>query len=214
MRYRPASAALRRSVCWVTPLSGGRDCGLRGPSTVRRIQCCDQNGRCARQKLVVPVCPNCAHTAANHDKSVHGIVISTPDHWHTPAAILAMQAGKHVYVEKPCGHDPHEGELIVAAQKKYGKVVEMGTQQRSHDRSIEVIRAVHEGAIGSAYLARAFYANTRGGIGRGKPAPVSRAGRSAWISPPASRRSGAASTSTTTGSSATATPSTTSRTKW
>jgi predicted dehydrogenase len=106
------------------------------------------------------------------DKNVHGIVIATPDHWHTPAAILAMKAGKHVYVEKPCGHNPHEGELIVTAQKKYGKVVQMGTQQRSHDRSIEVIRAIHDGAIGETYLARAFYANTRGSIGHGKPAPV------------------------------------------
>jgi predicted dehydrogenase len=106
------------------------------------------------------------------DKSVDAVVIATPDHWHTPAAILAMQAGKHVYVEKPCGHNPREGELIVQAQQKYGKVVQMGTQQRSHDRSREVVQAIHAGAIGVPYLARAWYANTRVGIGRGKAAPV------------------------------------------
>ena len=106
------------------------------------------------------------------DHSVDAVVIATPDHWHTPAAILAMKAGKHVYVEKPCGHDPHEGELIVRAQRQYKKVVQMGTQQRSHDRSREIIQAIHEGAIGTPYLARAWYANTRGGIGHGKPAPV------------------------------------------
>ena len=106
------------------------------------------------------------------DKDVDAIVIAAPDHWHTPAAILAMQAGKHVYVEKPCGHDPHEGELIVRAQRRYQRVVQMGTQQRSHDRSREAIQSIHDGVIGTPYLARAWYANTRASIGRGKEAPV------------------------------------------
>ena len=109
---------------------------------------------------------------ALEDKNVDALVIAAPDHWHTPAAILALQAGKHVYVEKPCGHNAHEGELIVAAQQKHGRVVQMGTQQRSEPSSIEVIQAIREGAIGRAYQARAWYANTRGTIGRGKPAPV------------------------------------------
>jgi predicted dehydrogenase len=77
-----------------------------------------------------------------------------------------------VYVEKPCGHNPHEGELLVEAQRKHQRVVQMGTQQRSAPRSIEVVQAIHEGAIGRPYLARAWYANTRATIGRGKPAPV------------------------------------------
>ena len=106
------------------------------------------------------------------DKEVDALAIAAPDHWHTPAAILAMQAGKHVYVEKPCGHDPHEGELLVRAQQKYRRVVQMGNQQRSAPRSIEAIQAIRGGAIGRAYLARAWYANTRGTIGHGKPAPV------------------------------------------
>ena len=106
------------------------------------------------------------------DKAVDALSIAAPDHWHTPAAILAMKAGKHVYVEKPCGHNPHEGELLVAAQKKYGRVVQMGNQQRSAPRSIEVIAAIHDGLIGAPYLARAWYANTRTGIGHGKTIPV------------------------------------------
>lgn len=106
------------------------------------------------------------------DKDVDAVSIATPDHWHTPMAILAMQAGKHVYVEKPCGHNPREGELLVAAQRKYGRVVQMGNQQRSAPRSIEVITAIHEGLIGRPYLARAWYDNTRGSIGHGKEAPV------------------------------------------
>ena len=70
------------------------------------------------------------------DKSVDALVIATPDHWHAPAAILAMSAGKHVYLEKPCGHNAREGELLVDAQRKHARVVQMGTQQRSAPRSI------------------------------------------------------------------------------
>ena len=109
---------------------------------------------------------------ALEDKDVDALVIAAPDHWHTPAALLAMQAGKHVYVEKPCGHNAREGELLVAAQRKHQRVVQMGTQQRSAPRSIDVVQAIKEGAIGQPYLARAWYANTRATIGRGKVAPV------------------------------------------
>lgn len=109
---------------------------------------------------------------ALEDKSVDALVVAAPDHWHTPAAILAMSAGKHVYVEKPCGHNAREGELVVDAQKKTGRVVQMGTQQRSEPTSNEVIQAIRGGLIGRAYQARAWYANTRGTIGRGKTAPV------------------------------------------
>jgi len=106
------------------------------------------------------------------DKSIDALVIAAPDHWHAPAALLAMSAGKHVYLEKPCGHNPREGELLVEAQHKHARVVQMGTQQRSAPRSIEVLQAVREGLIGKPYQARAWYANTRGTIGRGKVAPV------------------------------------------
>jgi len=106
------------------------------------------------------------------DKSIDALVIAAPDHWHAPAAILAMSAGKHVYLEKPCGHNAREGELLVDAQRKHNRVVQMGTQQRSAPRSIEVLQAVREGLIGKPYQARAWYANTRGTIGRGKVAPV------------------------------------------
>ena len=109
---------------------------------------------------------------ALEDKDVDALVIAAPDHWHTPAALLAMQAGKHVYVEKPCGHNPREGELLVEAQRKHQRVVQMGTQQRSAPRSIEVVQAIKEGAIGQPYLGRVWYANTRATIGRGKTVPV------------------------------------------
>jgi predicted dehydrogenase len=105
-------------------------------------------------------------------KDVDAITIATPDHWHAPMAILGLQAGKHVYVEKPCGHNPAEGALLVEAQKKYGKQVQMGTQQRSSPHTIEIVNKIHSGIIGRAYYAKCWYDNTRKSIGIGKPAPV------------------------------------------
>jgi predicted dehydrogenase len=106
------------------------------------------------------------------DPSLDALVIAAPDHWHAPATLLALQAGKHVYVEKPCGHNPREGELLVEAQQRYGLVVQMGNQQRSAPESIDVMKQIHEGVIGRPYYARAWYGNTRGSIGRGIPAAV------------------------------------------
>src|SRR5262245_5193596 len=106
------------------------------------------------------------------DKNVDVVAIAAPDHWHTPMSILALKAGKHVYCEKPTGHNPREGELIVAAQQKYRKLVQLGTQQRSSPRTIEALSIIKDGAIGKAYLTRAWYSNTRTGIGKGKGAPV------------------------------------------
>ena len=65
------------------------------------------------------------------DPSIDVVTIATPDHWHTPMAILAMAAGKHVYVEKPCSQNPYEGELLLQAVNKYQRVVQMGAQRRS-----------------------------------------------------------------------------------
>ncbi len=105
-------------------------------------------------------------------KDVDAITIATPDHWHAPMAIAGLQAGKHVYVEKPCSHNPAEGAMLVEAQKKYGKVVQMGTQQRSSPHTIEIVDKIHNGLIGRAYFAKAWYSNVRKSIGVGKEAPV------------------------------------------
>ena len=105
-------------------------------------------------------------------KDVDAITIATPDHWHTPMAIAALQAGKHVYVEKPCSHNPAEGEMLVQAQRKYQKLVQMGTQQRSSAHTIEVVEKIHAGIIGRPYFAKAWYVNLRKSIGTGKGAPV------------------------------------------
>ncbi len=98
------------------------------------------------------------------DKEVDAVFMATPDHWHTPGAIMAMQAGKHVYLEKPCSHNGRENELVVKAQKKYNKVVQMGNQQRSSLETKEIISDIHRGVIGKTYKAVAFYINGRGEV--------------------------------------------------
>ena len=105
-------------------------------------------------------------------KDVDVFSIATPDHWHTPMAILAMQAGKHVYVEKPCSHNFDECEMLLQAQRKYQKLVQMGTQQRSSPHTIEIIQKIHDGLIGRAYFAKCWYSNNRKSIGIGKELPV------------------------------------------
>src|SRR5271170_556811 len=105
-------------------------------------------------------------------KDVDAITIATPDHWHAPMAILGLKAGKHVYVEKPCSHNPAEGALLVQAQQKYQKLVQMGTQQRSSPHTIEIVDKIHNGVVGRAYFAKAWYSNVRKSIGTGKEVPV------------------------------------------
>ena len=106
------------------------------------------------------------------DKEIDAMVIATPDHWHAPAALLAMQAGKHVYLEKPSSHNPHEGELLIQAARRYGKAVQLGTQRRSFPNVIQGMQELKEGVIGRAYFGKGWYANNRGSIGTGKESPV------------------------------------------
>lgn len=105
------------------------------------------------------------------DKTLDAVFMATPDHWHTPGAIMAMKAGKHVYLEKPCSHNPKENEQVVACQKKYNKVVQMGNQQRSSLESAEIIKEIHNGIIGEAYKAIAYYINKRGEVPVPEKAP-------------------------------------------
>jgi predicted dehydrogenase len=108
--------------------------------------------------------------SALDDKSIDAVLVATPDHWHTPAALLAMQAGKHVYVEKPCCHNPAEGEMLLAAARKYDRIVQHGTQRRSCPGHHEAIQKLHAGVIGEVLVARAAHNGLRSSIGHGQPA--------------------------------------------
>ena len=101
------------------------------------------------------------------DKEVDAIFIATPEHWHAPMAIAGLQAGKHVYVEKPCSHNPAENQMLIEAQKKYGLKVQMGNQQRSAITSIRAIEDIRNGVIGEVYKGEAYYSNNRESIGTG-----------------------------------------------
>ncbi|HZF64354.1 MAG TPA: Gfo/Idh/MocA family oxidoreductase [Chitinophagaceae bacterium] len=105
-------------------------------------------------------------------KDFDALIIAAPDHWHAPAAILGAKNGKHVFVEKPLGHNPYEGELLVQAAQKFRRHIQMGNQRRSFPSLIEAVKLVREGAIGEPYFGKAWYTNNRASIGVGKKIAV------------------------------------------
>ena len=109
---------------------------------------------------------------ALEDKDLDALVITAPDHWHAPATIMACQSGKHVYVEKPCSHNPKEGEMMVEAARRHDRVVQMGSQRRSLPNFIAGIAELHAGAIGKPYFAKTWYTNNRKHIPAGKNTAV------------------------------------------
>jgi len=106
------------------------------------------------------------------NKQIDAVMIATPDHWHVPAALLSMQAGKHTYVEKPLSHNPREGEMMVEATAKYNKVFQHGTGGRSSGSSKAAVKLLREGVIGKIHFAKSWYFNDRPSIGIGKQVPV------------------------------------------
>ena len=93
------------------------------------------------------------------------VVIATPDHWHAKAAIMAMQAGKHVYLEKPTSHNPAENEMLVRATLKYNRIVQVGNQRRSFPNVIKAMEEIKSGTIGKVRYAKSWYVNNRPSIG-------------------------------------------------
>jgi len=106
------------------------------------------------------------------DQSLDAISIATPNHWHALMAIWACQAGKDVYVEKPCSHNLWEGRQLVRAAGKYRRIVQHGTQSRSAPALVEAIKHLHEGTFGEIYLARALCFKWRDTIGRAQAEAV------------------------------------------
>ncbi len=106
------------------------------------------------------------------NKDIDALAIASPDHWHAPMAIMGAKAGKYIYVEKPCCHNPAEGELLLKVRDKYNAIIQMGNQQRSGLATLEAIGDIRDGILGTPYMGKAWYSNKRGSIGVGKKSAV------------------------------------------
>jgi len=102
------------------------------------------------------------------DPDIDAISIATPNFWHAPATILACQAGKHVYVEKPGSYNAYESVRMVDVARETGRHVQMGTQRRSYPALIEAVEKLRGGIIGKPLTARCWYSGARTSIGKGK----------------------------------------------
>ncbi len=103
---------------------------------------------------------------------VDAVVIATPDHWHTPAALLACEAGKDVYVEKPCSHNIREGRLLVNASRYHKRIVQHGTQARTRPTTVRAVEYAKSGKIGKILAAKAWNIQLRDNIGHKDNSPV------------------------------------------
>ena len=118
------------------------------------------------------------------DNSVDIVSIATPNHWHTLAAIWAMQAGKDVYVEKPVSHNLTEGRRLVQVSRKYNRICQAGTQHRSNGSNRAAARYVQSGKLGSIKLARCVMHRGRKPIGpAGQFTPPASVDYNLWAGP-------------------------------
>jgi predicted dehydrogenase len=109
---------------------------------------------------------------AFEDPEIDAVTFATPNHWHALGTIWAVQGGKHVYVEKPASHSIWEGRQMVNASRKYGKLVQVGFQNRSRQNTRAAIKLLHDGGIGKVYMARGHCHKARGNIGRYPDGPM------------------------------------------
>jgi predicted dehydrogenase len=118
------------------------------------------------------------------DKNVDAIAIATPDHWHAPATILACEAGKDVYVEKPASHNLREGRLMVEAARRHRRIVQLGTQSRSRPSTQRAVEYVKSGKIGKVLMAKAWDVQLRENIGHRSDGPVPKGvDYDTWVGP-------------------------------
>ncbi|MDD4729958.1 MAG: Gfo/Idh/MocA family oxidoreductase [Dysgonamonadaceae bacterium] len=105
-------------------------------------------------------------------KDFDAVIVATPEHWHAPGALMALKAGKHVYLEKPTAHNPAENEILMQAVPKYNRVIQTGMQRRSWTNVIKAVEEVKNGTIGEVYFGKAWYVNNRPSIGTGNVTSV------------------------------------------
>jgi predicted dehydrogenase len=170
---------------------GGRGTGVAGEFAaiegVELAYACDPDSRRAAEtaaKLGSKAEPVADLRKVLDDKSIDAVIVATPDHWHSPASILACDAEKHVYVEKPCSHNVREGRLLVEAAKRNNRLVQHGTQSRSIPLLKHAIALLRDGAIGDVLTAKAWNVQQRGPIGRAQPSdPPAEVDYDMWVGP-------------------------------
>jgi len=167
-------------------------CGGRGKSNAKSMGGCgwvcdpDQR-RAAGAAKTLGVAPDHAVTDFRRmldDKGLDAVIIATCDHWHAPAGLLAMDAGKHAYIEKPISHNFHESQLLVETAKRTKRVVQHGTQSRSMALIAGAVQMLRDGVIGDVLMAKAWNIQRRANIGHAKPSdPPKGLDYDTWVGP-------------------------------
>lgn len=118
------------------------------------------------------------------DPAIDAVIVATPDHWHSPASILACDAGKHVYVEKPISHNIRESRLLVDAAQRNKALVQHGTQCRSTSMMQEAVKLMRDGLIGDVLVAKCWNVQRRSSVGRGEDTdPPAELDYDTWVGP-------------------------------
>jgi len=178
------------AVVGVGSRGGGHAGTFAGMKNSRLVAVCDVDSKKAERvaknesKEKGPVKPYTDFRRMLEDRSIDAVSIATCDHWHTPVALAAIMAGKHVYVEKPSSHTVHEGNLLMKAAKQFNKCVQHGTQRRSDAGHMAVKEAIKQGIIGECYMAKAINCQRRKKIGRAMPEnPPEGVNYDLWLGP-------------------------------
>jgi predicted dehydrogenase len=126
---------------------------------------------------------------ALEDRNLDAVSVATPNHWHSLITILACQAGKDVYVEKPCSHNVHEGRVAVDVARRHNRIVQHGTQSRSDPNFARVMAVIRSGQLGRLLVARALCYKRRGSIGIRQPSlPPTEVDFNLWLGPAPQQR--------------------------
>ncbi|MDP3003796.1 MAG: Gfo/Idh/MocA family oxidoreductase [Bacteroidales bacterium] len=166
-------------------------CSLKDSHNVRLITLCDTDEQffAGRSKTVIDRTGDKPTTEWDMRKvfdnpDIHAVTFATPNHWHALGTIWACQAGKHVYVEKPCDHNIFEGRKMIEASRKYNVRVQVGFQNRSGSNMLEAMKFLHDGGIGEVYMAKGLCYKLRDSFGIAKDStPPATLHYDMWLGP-------------------------------
>ena len=166
-------------------------CSLKDSHNVQLIALCDTDEKFFAERSKTVIDKTGVKPATEWDmrkvfdnRDIHAVSIATPNHWHAMATIWACQAGKHVYVEKPCDHNIFEGRKMIEASRKYNVRVQTGFQNRSGSNMLEAMKFLHDGGIGEVYMAKGLCYKPRDSFGIAKDSePPASLHYDMWLGP-------------------------------